>query len=243
MFKHDDCSLVLIGQNTLVREGLRRILLDGGFSLEHSAASIEELEDPAFLSNPRLVVLDWSKSDELDLAVARIRSTFPSSNVVVLTDDFSYEAMVKAFNSGVHGFIVKRMGCESLVASLRLAAVGEKVMPSQLASQLGEVVLNNSLSEAKTADLAELLSDRELETMRYLLGGNPNKVIANHLEVSEATVKVHVKSILRKLGVRNRTQAAIWAVNNGVELGSPTYTPDVPFVDGYMAPMSSHAAR
>jgi two-component system nitrate/nitrite response regulator NarL len=151
--------------------------------------------------------------------------------------------MVKAFNAGVHGFIVKRMGCESLVASLSLAAVGEKVLPSQLASQLGEVMVNNSLSEAKTADLAELLSDRELETMRYLLGGNPNKVIANHLEVSEATVKVHVKSILRKLGVRNRTQAAIWAVNNGVELGSPVYTPDVPFNDGVVAAMNSHATR
>lgn len=243
MYKVGDCSLVLIGQNTLVREGLRRILIDGGFTLEHSAASIDDLDDAALSSSPRLVVLDWAKSDDLDHAISCIREAFAHTHIVVLTDDFSYEAMVKAFNAGVHGFIVKRMGCESLVASLSLAAVGEKVLPSQLASQLGEVMVNNSLSEAKTADLAELLSDRELETMRYLLGGNPNKVIANHLEVSEATVKVHVKSILRKLGVRNRTQAAIWAVNNGVELGSPVYTPDVPFNDGVVAAMNSHAAR
>jgi two-component system, NarL family, nitrate/nitrite response regulator NarL len=243
MFKVGDCSLVLIGQNTLVREGLRRILLDGGFLLEHSGASIEDLDEAALSSNPRLVVLDWAKSDDLELAISTARAAFAQAHVVVLADDFVYESMVKAFNAGVQGFIVKRMGCEPLLASLSLAAVGEKVMPSQLANQLGEIVVNNSLSEAKTADLAELLSDRELETMRYLLGGNPNKVIANHLEVSEATVKVHVKSILRKLGVRNRTQAAIWAVNNGVELGSPVYTPDEPFDDGVVTAMSSHAAR
>lgn len=243
MSNYENFSLVLIGQNTLVREGLSRILVEGGFSLESSSASAAMLDEAARGLNPQLVVFDWARTDDIELALAEIRAIYPDSHMVVLTDEFSYEAMVKVFNAAADGYIVKRLGCDSLVTSLRLVAMGEKVMPSQLASQLAEVMLSHSLSVTKTADLAELLSDRELETMRYLLGGNPNKVIASHLDVSEATVKVHVKSILRKLGVRNRTQAAIWAVNNGVELSSPAFTPDGPSIDNRMVSLSTHARR
>lgn len=243
MSNDENFSLVLLGQNTLVREGLRRILVDGGFTLESSSASVATLSEAAHGLSPQLVVLDWTKTDDIELALAEIRTIYPDAHMVVLTDEFSYEAMVKVFNAAADGYIVKRLGCDSLVTSLRLVAMGEKVMPSQLASQLAEVMLSHSLSVTKTADLAELLSDRELETMRYLLGGNPNKVIASHLDVSEATVKVHVKSILRKLGVRNRTQAAIWAVNNGVELSSPAFTPDGPSLDGRVASLNTHARR
>lgn len=243
MSQADVFSIVLLAKNDILREGLRRILLDGGFCLEQSVASVLDLDAQARNLKPTLVVFDWVKGDDLDENLFGIRSVYASANIVVLADEFSCDSMVQVFNAGAHGYIVKRLGCDSLVASLRLVAMGEKVMPSQLANQLSEVLLNHSLSATKTADLTELLSERELETMRYLLGGNPNKVIANHLDVSEATVKVHVKSILRKLGVRNRTQAAIWAVNNGLEMGVPAFTPSGHPAESRVASIGAAAAR
>jgi len=71
---------------------------------------------------------------------------------------------------------------------------------------------------ARNPDVTRILSEREITTLRYLLVGHANKVIARRLEISEATVKVYVKAILRKLRVSNRTQAAIWAFNNGVQV-------------------------
>ncbi|MBB3862554.1 two-component system nitrate/nitrite response regulator NarL [Novosphingobium hassiacum] len=226
MSVHDTFSIVLVGQNTLGREGLRRILEEGEFEVLGSIARLADLNGSAGLISPQLVVFDHNVPEDVEEEIAAIAAVFPNSKIVVLVDTFIYELMVTVFNAGAHGYIVKRLGCDSLVTSLRLVAMGENVMPSQLANQLSESLLSNQMYLAKSADLSELLSERELETMRYLLGGNPNKVIANHLDVSEATIKVHVKSILRKLGVRNRTQAAIWAVNNGVDFGRPSFSPE-----------------
>jgi two-component system nitrate/nitrite response regulator NarL len=103
-------------------------------------------------------------------------------------------------------------------------ASGEKVLPSQLVKHLP---LRSAMSNAELNDgseLLETLSEREIETLRCLIMGYPNKVIAYRLDISEATVKVHVKAILRKLGVQNRTQAAIWAVNNGLDVNATCAT-------------------
>jgi two-component system nitrate/nitrite response regulator NarL len=223
MSEREQFSIIVLGQNTLAREGLRRILEEGDFIIDRSVVGLCELTSTDDIT-PALIVLDENCPDHVEAELTGVLAAFPKSRVVVLVDDFSFDAMVKAFNAGAHGYLVKRLGCNSLIASLRLAAMGEMVMPSQLAGQLTEGLLSNQLTLSQDTNLTELLSDRELETMRYLLGGNPNKVIACHLDVSEATIKVHVKSILRKLGVRNRTQAAIWAVNNGMDFGRPAPT-------------------
>ncbi|MEM6909749.1 MAG: response regulator transcription factor [Pseudomonadota bacterium] len=170
---------------------------------------------------PRLIILDENEDDNLCSEVEQLQEELPDARLVVLSNDFDFDAMVGAFRAGVDGYIVKRIACEPLIESLKLVHMGEKVMPSELAAGLPRRWARGALPAMSQRELVTLLSDREIETLRYLILGSPNKVIAGHLNISEATVKVHVKAILRKLGVQNRTQAAIWAVNNGVDLKKP----------------------
>ncbi|TSB01811.1 LuxR C-terminal-related transcriptional regulator [Sphingorhabdus contaminans] len=213
-------SAVVVGKNSLAREGLRRILAEENFSVQASVESgtsflLANAED----ESPNLFILDNSTTDHLESELEALNTSFPKSRKVVLSDQFDLEEVVDAFKYGVDGYIVKEISLEALMKSLRLVAMGEKVMPSQLAQHLSSMEEKAQVPQfARNPDVTRILSEREITTLRYLLVGHANKVIARRLEISEATVKVYVKAILRKLRVSNRTQAAIWAFNNGVQV-------------------------
>jgi len=127
------------------------------------------------------------------------------------------DTMVRCFDLGAHGYIIKSIKSEPLSTALKLVSLGEKVLPSALVEALvghekGPVSFVDNSHDVKDANL----SSRERDVLCCLMEGYSNKVIARKLEVCEATVKVHVKAILRKLDVQNRTQAAIWAKSRGV---------------------------
>jgi two-component system nitrate/nitrite response regulator NarL len=213
-------STVVVGKNSLAREGLRRILDDENFAVRASVESGTSLVGSTNASDiPNLFILDNSDSDQLEIELELLNSSFPQSRKVVLSDQFHIDDVVEAFKYGADGYIIKEISCEALMESLRLVAMGEKVMPSQLAKFLvGAVEYVKTPQLATNPDVTRILSEREITTLRCLLVGHSNKVIARRLEISEATVKVYVKAILRKLRVNNRTQAAIWAFNNGVKV-------------------------
>lgn len=213
----DTVNVALLGRNSIVREGLRRILTEENFHIVQSVDQPDSLDVSPADAPPLLIVVD-SGADQDDLDNVRLlQRRFPDARMVLLSDSFDFDAMVRAFRLGIHGYIVKEISCRQLVGSLQLVAMGEKVMPSKLADALpAHATFFEAPDTRKTLDSAAL-SDRELEILRCLIMGCPNKVISRRLEISEATVKVHVKAILRKLRVQNRTQAAIWAVNRGVE--------------------------
>ncbi|MFN0046808.1 MAG: LuxR C-terminal-related transcriptional regulator [Sphingorhabdus sp.] len=213
-------SAVVVGKNSLAREGLRRILAEENFSVQASVESgTSFLLTNANDESPNLFILDNSTTDHLESELEALNTSFPKSRTVVLSDQFDLDEVVDAFKFGVDGYIVKEISCEALMKSLRLVAMGEKVMPSQLAKHLSGMEERSQAPQlARNPDVSRILSDREITTLRYLLVGHANKVIARRLEISEATVKVYVKAILRKLRVSNRTQAAIWAFNNGVQV-------------------------
>jgi two-component system nitrate/nitrite response regulator NarL len=164
------------------------------------------------------VILDIADVEDTGDEIQACQSAMPDAKIVILSNDFNFDLMFEAFKAGVDAYIVKRVDCAALIGSLKLVHLGEKVMPSELVSGFPARWTGRVLPSMPERDAISLLSDREIETLRYLILGSPNKVIAGHLDISEATVKVHVKAILRKLGAQNRTQAAIWAVNNGIEL-------------------------
>lgn len=214
----DSINVALLGRNSIVREGLRRILTEENFHVTQSVDHLSHLR-PVQDENDQqlLIIVDSGASDDEAEDICTLHQNFPDARLVLLTDSFDFDAMVRAFRVGVHGYIVKEISCAPLIGSLQLVAMGEKVMPSRLADALpahGTSFENGESS--KTLDGASL-SEREMEILRSLIMGCPNKVISRRLTISEATVKVHVKAILRKLRVQNRTQAAIWAVNRGVE--------------------------
>jgi two-component system nitrate/nitrite response regulator NarL len=134
--------------------------------------------------------------------------------VVVLADQLCLADMARLLNAGADGYLVNELSAEAFSLSLLLVMQGEKVLPSTLAG-----VLANERGEASQAPLLQgqrHLTERETQILRCLLNGHSNKHIARALTISEGTVKVHLKSLMKKIAAANRTQAALWARNNGI---------------------------
>jgi two-component system nitrate/nitrite response regulator NarL len=128
---------------------------------------------------------------------------------VVLADGLSVEALRAAMGGGADGFLSKSVSPEALIQSLQLVLLGEKVFPTNLAAMLLDMNAPSPLNSVRG------MTRREHEILQALVTGASNKMIAIKLGITEATVKVHLKTLLRKIDVNNRTQAAIWAMNNG----------------------------
>jgi two-component system nitrate/nitrite response regulator NarL len=221
MIDNGRINVSLVCANSLISEGLKRILDEDEFSVERSCKDCSTLIESDLGSDTaarsELIIIDVSAAANLADEVSALRNKFPKSRLVLLNDSFEFDNMVEAFEAGADGYILKEIACESLLGSLRLVALGEKVLPGELINHLPNHSMLAHQRGKTEGELSDLLSEREIETLRCLIMGYPNKVIAHRLDISEATVKVHVKAILRKLMVQNRTQAAIWAVNNGVD--------------------------
>lgn len=209
-----DVSIVAF--SSLVREGICRILSESEFQNYHIHDTVEEAVSSALSERIAISLVDIRTSDDSFPDLSLLKAHSPSARIVLMVESFHLKQMVAAFKAGADAYLLKEIGSEPLIDSLRLVMRGEKVIPSALLQHLPDTQM---LSESRTEvqlQLGELLSEREIDTLRCLVMGYPNKIIAYRLDISEATVKVHVKAILRKLTVQNRTQAAIWAVNQGL---------------------------
>lgn len=215
----DQIDISLLSQNEIAREGLRRILISEEFHVRNSAVSAESfvpVEGTGRAERPHIIILD-DPQDPRE-SCRDLSERFPHAHLVVLAEDFDLEEVALAFGCGIDGYIVKEISCAPLIESLKLVALGEKVLPSQLAHNLGSVYhATPIIADGHEGRLVSDLSAREIEILKCLMHGLPNKVACRQLNISEATVKVHVKAILRKLRVANRTQAAIWAVKHGFD--------------------------
>lgn len=211
-----DESVVLIDASRLFREGLRRIFADSSFAVVHESFSIEEALPAIASLQPSLVLVDLpDDTATLPDRIGQIRAAASAARIVVLTDSIQANRLSDALSAGVDGFLLKTMSADALHHSLRLVLLGEKVFPTDLARLLAEGWTVSRGSNGQIGDFCGL-SDREMQILGCLLDGASNKQIAYALELSDGTVKVHLKTILKKIGAQNRTQAAIWALNNGV---------------------------
>jgi two-component system nitrate/nitrite response regulator NarL len=213
----DATQTMLIDANKLFREGLRRLLDTSPFAIVAEAGNLREAVSIVEQSGaqPQLVLVDLATGNEEEAeALRRLRSLLADTRIVVLTSELCTRRLANALEAGVDGYLMKDLSSEALTQSLRLAMMGEKVFPTHLAA-----LLINGRVNAPTIDMPvsrKGLSQREVQILRCLLSGDSNKMIANQLNITEATVKVHLKSLLRKINASNRTQAAIWALNNGI---------------------------
>jgi two-component system nitrate/nitrite response regulator NarL len=206
----------LVSPNEISREGLAHLMRSEHFDVFCSLATTDDIPDSSTAS-PFLAVVDEPNAGRQQTVVEDIQTHFANAKVVVLADRFDLGAVVACFRAGAQGYIVNAMKSEPLMAALRLVSLGEKVMPSGLVEALEHQQLSSpSPLHAQNETVNANLSPRENDVLCGLMAGYPNKSIARQLNVCEATVKVHVKAILRKLKVRNRTQAAIWASHNGI---------------------------
>ena len=193
---------ILIETNRLFRQGLKHLLADTRFAVEAEFSTMEQAVDGAVASG--LVII--GEAGDLE----QLQAAYPEARIVVLADDFAVDALRDAMNAGADGYLMKDVSPEALIQSLELVMMGEKVFPTNLASMLLSLD-----STSPTLKSIRGLSPREQEILQALVTGASNKVIAYNLGITEATEKVHIKMLLRKIDVNNRTQAAIWAINNG----------------------------
>lgn len=208
----------LVDSQPLLRAGLRAQLDGRGFRVELEASSIE---DATLMvqrgERAQLVVVEYSIGGA---GVQRLKSIMPQARVVVLSDVAELVYLSEMFGAGADGFMLKSISPPALVEALKLVMLGEKVFPSVLTNFLGSLQAQQSTAPVDRVRVGEVaLSQRELDIIRSLADGHTNKSIAKALSITEATVKVHIKTVLRKLGATNRTQVAIWAVQHGLNHG------------------------
>jgi two-component system nitrate/nitrite response regulator NarL len=225
-------TTVLGCKNSMLREGLKHILSSTRFKLHSGGMTRNEIIlDQDAAGSPILVILDVNLyPSRLAHGIFSVKDQYPQARVVVLSDSFDLDDMKSAFQSGANGYCLATTGCEALIKYLDLVMLGEVVFPSSaFLSAISETRYETVTKDTAAATVPSshvpmgfethdspirTLSIRESEILQCLMQGAPNKVIARKLDVAEATVKVHIKAILRKIRVANRTQAAMWAVNH-----------------------------
>lgn len=205
----------IIESNSFFREGLKSILRDSRFRIDCEAERVEDAL--AYLQNerPDLVIAELPAGTETVPAdFNAIREAVPDARIVALVGQQCPMLMTDCLMQDIDGFLIKTMKPSVLLQSLALIAEGERVYPANLVARLlrggtqSMVVMPGSQEQYN-------LTAREMDILHLLVAGEPNKVIARRLSITEATVKVHLRSLLKKINAANRTQAAIWALHHG----------------------------
>lgn len=211
-------GITVIGSRSLLRTGLVSLLSTIGFQSIEEADDVRELRgrSSAKLSSDMLIVWLVRGVENVVGAVGEMRVWWPAARIVLVVPKLDIDVMSECFAAGTCGYLLESISRDALRESLKLVNAGEKVFPSELASLFPLFTSKSGSPETNNWTPSEAdLSQRETEILRCLANGQSNKVIAKNLEIAEATVKVHVKRILRKAHVLNRTQAALWGVATG----------------------------
>ena len=221
-------SVLLIDASRLFREGLRRIFSGSSFAAIHESCSVPDALPLIESLQPCLVLVNFPDSgsgEAVTAGIGQIRAAAPSTRIVVLTETIRADRFAEALSAGGDGYLLKNMSADALDQSLRLVLLGEKVFPTDLARLLTSDWMMGRNDAAQMGHVNGL-SHREMQILGYLLNGAQNKEIARDLQICEGTVKVHLKTILKKIGVQNRTQAAIWAHSQRMTYVGPLHRDD-----------------
>ncbi len=204
-------SVLIVDDHPLFRKGLAQLLQTvPGFRLVGEAAGGEEGIEMARARQPDLVLLDLNMRDLNGLEVLRqLRQLKPEPRVVMITVSDQGEDVVAALRGGADGYLLKDMEPEAMLEALADVAAGRVVIPPQLNHLLAAAL--RSEARPQTPDAAGL-TEQETRILEKIAAGLSNKMIGRELDIAEGTVKVHVKHILRKLDLRSRVEAAVWAV-------------------------------
>lgn len=214
----DSCGLVVVSQRKLIAESLVTALRLGGYATAQVAAPAARDEAPAIPRDTRLILIDLPRDlAELGAMIARYRSACPGAHIALIADSASGVVVGDAAAAGVDGFLTTTTSVDAFRDACRRIAAGVKVFPLLDASCPPDARPPASVAtdDDPDADAAERLSEREGEVLATLTEGLSNKEIARRFGITESTVKTHLKGVLRKIGVSNRTQAAIWAHARG----------------------------
>ena len=201
--------LAVVDDHPLFREGVARSLLEiGGFEIVAEGGSAEDAQRIATESRPDILLLDLSMPGGGLQAVVETLRHRPDQKIVVLTVSEANDDIAQALASGARGYVLKGVGSKSLAEILRTVAAGETYLSPVLSARLLTSLASRTQTSTEATPISTL-TVRELEILDHVAAGQSNKRIALALRLQEKTVKHHMTRILAKLGVRNRTEAAM----------------------------------
>jgi DNA-binding NarL/FixJ family response regulator len=206
--------LLIADDHAVVREGLERLVAPfEGVELVGAAANGQEAVDRCRAAEPDVLLMDIEMPVLDGIAATRaIAAAQPDVAVVVLTSFSDRDQILQALDAGAVGYLLKDAEPDEIAKAVRAAARGEAPLDPRAGRAL--------LSARGASSPLDGLSEREREVLRLVARGLPNKLIARELSISEKTVKTHLTSVFRTIGVTDRTQAALWAERNGLGTGS-----------------------
>jgi two-component system nitrate/nitrite response regulator NarL len=209
--------ILIIDDHPLFRKGVAQLIaMAPHLQVVGEASNGEQGVAMAKELDPDMILLDLHMTGTGGIETLKaIRDADMDCRVVILTVSDNADDLVAAIRSGADGYLLKDMEPEDLLAAIDEALNGRTVIGERLNGLLAHAIRDEAA--AKQRDMAAL-TDREKEILQGLAQGLSNKLIARNLDITEATVKVHVKNLLKKLGFHSRLEAAVWAVGRGMKL-------------------------
>lgn len=211
--------IALIDDHTLFRSGLKALLTrQSDFEIVGEAADGLEGVKLVEQIKPDIVLLDLNMPTMSgNEALAQILETDPSMKVLMLTVSEGGDDLAECMRLGAVGYLLKKIDADFLLQSIRHAVAGDSVISPEMTSKLVMKLRNDTYRASSASADIESLTPRERQTLAWLARGVSNKEIARTLDLAESTVKVHVQSVLRKLNIKSRVQAAVFAVEHHLD--------------------------
>ncbi len=209
-------TLLIVDDHPMMRQGIRQLIeLQDDISVIGEASNGDQALKLAIELAPDIILLDLNMKGMNGIqTLLAMREKDVSSHILVLTVSDSHEDVIAAIRAGADGYLLKDLEPEELLDALSQAVDGQMVISPQLTKALAKALRNE---RDPTQDILSQITVREKQILKLIAKGYANKPIANSLGITEATVKVHVKNLLKKLKLRSRVEAAVWAVEHNIE--------------------------
>ena len=198
--------ILTVDDHPVLREGIAAVLAsEQDMILVAEASNGREAVEQFRAHHPDVTLMDVQMPEVNGIdAIVKIRKEFPDARIIVLTTYTGDAQAARAFKAGAFGYLLKNMVRKELIDTIRTVHAGKKRIPPDIAVEMAQHHSDDALTE------------REIEVLREVAAGNANKMVAQLLNISEETVKAHMRSILSKLGANDRTHAVTIAVKRGI---------------------------
>ena len=210
----EEIRILIVDDHPVVREGIGSMLKkEADFKMVGEASNGLEAIEKARELLPDVVLMDL-RMPEMDgvEAISRIKAEKPEVKFIILTTYSDDEYIFKGIAAGARAYLLKDAPRDELFKAIRMVSRGESLIQPVVASR----VLDKLAELSRKTPAADTLSDREIEVLRLMAGGQSNKDIADHLSITQSTVKTHITSIFQKLNVTTRTEAVTNALKKGI---------------------------
>jgi len=212
---NDKIKILITDDHPLLRSGIVQLIaLEDDMEAVGEASNGEEAIQKALKLEPDLILLDLNMKGMNGIeTLARLREEGVTARIIMFTVSDNQEDVVAALQSGADGYLLKDMEPDKLILCIRDATRGKLA----LSPELNELLALAIRSKSSTAPNASSLTKRERQILKLIASGMRNKLIARRLDITEGTVKVHVKRLFKKLRLKSRVEAAIWSIENKLD--------------------------